>query len=86
MASPLLLAPQFILSFILGTYSGVQQGKNFDPQAFTAWYNTAPVLLTITLLSSFLLLPLLIKATSAKSWVERFSFWRSIVALLWMAS
>ncbi len=72
----LLLAPQFILSFILGAYYGVQQGKNFDQQAFATWYNTAPVLLTITLISSFLLLPLLMKATPTKTWTECFSFWR----------
>jgi membrane protease YdiL (CAAX protease family) len=71
----LVLAPQFILSFGLGLFYGVQQGQDFDPQAFNNWYKTVPVLLTITLLSSFLLIPLLIKATPAKTWPERFEFW-----------
>ncbi|MBL4832043.1 MAG: CPBP family intramembrane metalloprotease [Aliivibrio sp.] len=71
----LLLAPPFILSVFFGVYYGAQQGENVNADAFNTWFNTTPILLTLTLLSVFLLLPLLIKATPAKTWSERFNFW-----------
>jgi len=71
----LLFLPQIILSFAFGIFYGVQQGDNFTPESFEAWFATIPVLLTLSLISPLITLPLLMKATDAKDWSARFNFW-----------
>ncbi|TWX68491.1 CPBP family intramembrane metalloprotease [Colwellia demingiae] len=71
----LLFLPQIILGFLSGMFFGVWQGEKFTTSAFDVWYMTISVLLTLSLISPLITISLLIKATKAETWSERFDFW-----------
>ncbi len=71
----LLFLPQTILSFLFGVVFGFWQEEGFTTNAFKAWSMSISVLLTVSLLSPLLTIPLLIKVTKAEDWSERFDFW-----------
>lgn len=71
----ILFLPQLLLGFGFSIFFGIQQGNNFTEEAFSLWFASISVTLILTLLSTLLTLPLLIKATQAENWKCRFDFW-----------
>ena len=50
-------------------------GGDFTPELFDTWYKSVPVLLSASVISPVITLPLLALATGEKSWSDRFNFW-----------
>lgn len=74
-ALTLLLAPQIILGFLFGVFYGFKHSHNYSAEAFQLWFATMPVLLTVSILSPLISLPLLIKATPKQNQTRLFEFW-----------
>jgi membrane protease YdiL (CAAX protease family) len=71
----LLFLPQIILSLLFGVFFGFWQAGEVTTNSFNTWYSTMPVLLTLSLISPVLTIPLLMKATNAENWPDRFNLW-----------
>lgn len=74
----LILLPQIILGLGFGVFFGIQQGDNYSTETFNSWFMTIPVLLTMSLISPIILIPLLMAAISTngteKSWNNLLAF------------
>jgi len=71
----ILFLPQIVLALGFGIFFGIQQGSKSTEEGFNLWFASVPVLLTLTLMTPLITLPLLNKATQAEGWVNRFEFW-----------
>ncbi len=70
----LILAP-IVLSIFFDVYFGVQQRDDYTPEIFYSWFNSMPILLIVSLMSSLINIYILVKATPEHNWTKRLDFW-----------
>jgi len=71
----LIFLPQFLLGFVFSIFIGIQQGGSLATEADNARFLTTSVQLLLFLIAPLIFIPLLVKATNATGWAERFAFW-----------
>ena len=62
----IIFLPQLVLGFGFGMFFGILQGSDYTAEAFDLWFMSMPVLLTLSLISPILSIPLLIIASREK--------------------